>query len=653
MSVERNKWERELKVFGQLNSAIALTGNIYDIIPYYSGGKIAALYTLEQYLCRYFLERRYQNVVGYDMVQGFYDLYRKEESGLQELQKLIQTDRQNTNSSGQRQSGLNYTIHQYGNQKCLTPESLEDAAHMIQLLMNYSTHSTGLIVQFASQMVARPDDLAIDERMTFLYLRKGAEKARWIQTEPAGKDAQGNNRRAAANMNQMFLLTDKLNDLPAWFYLSFPQLKIINIERPNYRMREEFIRQMAVYFSGYREADADQKQTFLDRFVGQTEGFTYTDLNHVRILAQKQKFDVQHVDQAVMLYRHGVQENPWTKMKASELSSLESNISRQVLGQPVVVRQAVDIIKRAVTGISGLQHSSSWSKPRGIMFLAGPTGTGKTELAKAITKQIFKDERNMIRFDMSEYRQAQSDQRLLGAPPGYVGYEAGGQLTNAVREHPFSVLLFDEIEKAHPSLMDKFLQILEDGRITDGRGETVYFQDCLIIFTSNLGITRPSATDPGRRIVNVSYEQDREYESVRTKVLEGVRSYFNEELGRPEILNRIGNNILVFDFIREDSLNGILNRQIQNIKTRLMQDHSIRLQLEQGARTKIWQFAKEQLPKGQGGRGIGNVMEEKLLNPLARYIFDQQVGRGELIVVHDIVEDTLGLPCLNAERRRS
>ena len=418
-------------------------------------------------------------------------------------------------------------------------------------------------------------------------------------------------------------------------------------------MREEFIRQMAVYFSGYREADADQKQTFLDRFVGQTEGFTYTDLNHVRILAQKQKFDVQHVDQAVMLYRHGVQENPWTKMKASELSSLESNISRQVLGQPVVVRQAVDIIKRAVTGISGLQHSSSWSKPRGIMFLAGPTGTGKTELAKAITKQIFKDERNMIRFDMSEYRQAQSDQRLLGAPPGYVGYEAGGQLTNAVREHPFSVLLFDEIEKAHPSLMDKFLQILEDGRITDGRGETVYFQDCLIIFTSNLGITRPSATDPGRRIVNVSYEQDREYESVRTKVLEGVRSYFNEELGRPEILNRIGNNILVFDFIREDSLNGILNRQIQNIKTRLMQDHSIRLQLEQGARTKIWQFAKEQLPKGQGGRGIGNVMEEKLLNPLARYIFDQQVGRGELIVVHDIVEDTLGLPCLNAERRRS
>ena len=114
-------------------------------------------------------------------------------------------------------------------------------------------------------------------------------------------------------MNQMFLLTDKLNDLPAWFYLSFPQLKIINIERPNYRMREEFIRQMAVYFSGYREADADQKQTFLDRFVGQTEGFTYTDLNHVRILAQKQKFDVQHVDQAVMLYRHGVQENPWTK----------------------------------------------------------------------------------------------------------------------------------------------------------------------------------------------------------------------------------------------------------------------------------------------------------------------------------------------------
>ena len=285
------------------------------------------------------------------------------------------------------------------------------------------------------------------------------------------------------------------------------------------------------------------------------------------------------------------------------------------------------------------------------MFLAGPTGTGKTELAKAITEAVFKDERNMIRFDMSEYRQAQSDQRLLGAPPGYVGYEAGGQLTNAVRDHPFSVLLFDEIEKAHPSLMDKFLQILEDGRITDGRGDTVYFQDCLIIFTSNLGITKPSETVPGLRVANVSYEQDRDYETVRRKVIEGVKAYFNDELGRPELLNRIGNNILVFDFIRESALRSILEKQVEHICQSMMQDQRIRLQFAPEALKKIYGYANAKLADGQGGRGVGNVVEEKLINPLARYIFDMQIKSGDTVLVHDIVEDEFGIPGVKAERK--
>ena len=268
--------------------------------------------------------------------------------------------------------------------------------------------------------------------------------------------------------------------------------------------------------------------------------------------------------------------------------------------------------------------------------MAGPTGTGKTELAKALTELVFLDERNMIRFDMSEYRQEQSDQRLLGAPPGYVGYEAGGQLTNAMREHPFSVLLFDEIEKAHPSIMDKFLQILEDGRITDGRGETVYFQDCLIIFTSNLGITIPSSGNPSVRIQNVSYAKDKDYETVRNKVLDGVKHYFNDELGRPELLNRIGNNILVFDYIREDSIEPILKKQIRNIATNLWGEKHIRLTVSESAVNDLKEFAKADLPKGQGGRGIGNMVEEMLINPLARYMFDHAIIRDTSILVEHV-----------------
>lgn len=324
-------------------------------------------------------------------------------------------------------------------------------------------------------------------------------------------------------------------------------LKNINIPKPDYRMRGQIINSYASTFPGYSNATPDEQKIFNDTFVGSSEGFSTQDIARVFQIARMNNQDIRSINKAIMLYKHGVQDNPWLKLDVKRLAEAEDFVKRRVLGQDPVVKSAVDIVKRAAMGMSGLQHSGSSSKPRGILFFAGPTGTGKTELAKALTELVFLDERNMIRFDMSEYRQEQSDQRLLGAPPGYVGYEAGGQLTNAVREHPFSVLLFDEIEKAHPSIMDKFLQILEDGRITDGRGETVYFQDCLIIFTSNLGITMPSPENPSMHMQNVSYENDKDYETVREKVLTGVKYYFNNELGRPELLNRIGNNILVYN----------------------------------------------------------------------------------------------------------
>ncbi len=158
---------------------------------------------------------------------------------------------------------------------------------------------------------------------------------------------------------------------------------------------------------------------------------------------------------------------------------------------------------------------------------------------------------------MSEFSQSHSDQRLLGAPPGYVGYEAGGQLTNAVKNNPFCILLFDEIEKAHPSILDKFLQILEDGRMTDGKGETVYFSETIIIFTSNLGIYEVDRD--GFREQKVS--SDMSYPEVQKAVRHGIERYFKQQLGRPEILNRIGENIVVFDFIREDIAEGILHER--------------------------------------------------------------------------------------------
>lgn len=634
--LERSKWQKELLVFNRLVNTIVLTGNVNDQYPIVNEKeqRIQGFCSLDIYLARSSLGFGYQGVVCYDPVEGFHHIHglQVKEDTISEIERIVQEVRDE--NKYQQEFSLNLTRRKNSQGEIsLLPDSFSNAAYIIYLLLTRCRFSVSVIMSFSSRMMARPDDLDTEERMTFMYLQNGAVYAK---KNHAGESSDIDFARKPIIQNQLYLIADKLNDLPAWYSLTHPALKNVNIPRPDYRMRGQIINCYAARFPGYINADADERKIFNDTFVGASEGFSTQDIARVFQIARMNNLDTHNIDKAIMLYKHGVQDNPWLRLDTKRLSEAENFVKRRVLGQDPVVKAAVDIVKRAAMGMSGLQHSGSSSKPRGILFLAGPTGTGKTELAKALTELVFLDERNMIRFDMSEYRQEQSDQRLLGAPPGYVGYEAGGQLTNAMREHPFSVLLFDEIEKAHPSILDKFLQILEDGRITDGRGETVYFQDCLIVFTSNLGITIPSRENPEVRIQNVSYETDREYTAVREKVLAGVKMYFNEELGRPELLNRIGNNILVFDFIREDSIEPILKKQIKNIAENLWKEKHIRLDVADTAVDDLKEFAKADLPKGQGGRGIGNMVEEMLINPLARYMFDNAIIKDTSLSVEHV-----------------
>lgn len=259
------------------------------------------------------------------------------------------------------------------------------------------------------------------------------------------------------------------------------------------------------------------------------------------------------------------------------------------------------------------------------MFFAGPTGVGKTELAKAVTKLIFGDEQAYTRFDMSEFSSEHSEARLIGAPPGYIGFDGGGELVNAVRQKPFSLILFDEIEKAHPRILDKFLQVLEDGRLTDGRGRTVFFSETVLVFTSNLGMY--STDEHGDRTQNVSMECT--YQEIDGRIKSAITEHFRFQLQRPELLNRFGDNIVVFDFIRTQVADEIFDKMLSNIASRVHRELGVEVSLSEDVIRTVRHYCTSDLTNG--GRGIGNKLETALINPLSRELFRLELTKGQIV----------------------
>ncbi|KAF5276138.1 hypothetical protein FQR65_LT16456 [Abscondita terminalis] len=289
------------------------------------------------------------------------------------------------------------------------------------------------------------------------------------------------------------------------------------------------------------------------------------------------------------------------------MKNVEEFLNKKVIGQPESISKVSKVLYKAYTGLSGVAYSATKNKPKGTLFFVGPTGVGKTELAKAITTFLFGDESNLIRFDMSEYGQDNSDQKLIGAPPGYVGFEGGGQLTNAVKEKPFSVILFDEIEKASPKIFDKFLQILEDGRLTDNTGQTINFSETFIIFTSNIGAS----------VVSPSDDKDQVYK----QFLKEVQNHFTNELNRPELLGRFGNNIIPFNFISDIKLQArIVASKLKPIQLAIYNKYQVLLELDLN-NSQILKTILKDVDIKRGGRDVINSLETNLTGPLSEFIF--------------------------------
>lgn len=298
---------------------------------------------------------------------------------------------------------------------------------------------------------------------------------------------------------------------------------------------------------------------------------------------------------------------PVTKLLESEgqkLTHLEKELEKRVIGQDRAVKAVANAIRRSRAGIADA------NRPIGSFLFLGPTGVGKTETAKSLAEQLFDDENAIVRIDMSEYMEQHAVARLIGSPPGYVGYEQGGQLTEAVRRRPYSVVLFDEIEKAHPDVFNALLQVLDDGRLTDGQGRTVSFVNTVIIMTSNVG---------SEYILQAKPEDD---EALETKLQEQLRNHF-----RPEFLNRI-DDIVVFNRLSDKLMSNIVEIQLTRVAKHLKETKDITLKITPEVKN---QFAKVGYDPNFGARPLKRLIQTDLLDPLALEIIEGNVTDGQTI----------------------
>lgn len=577
-----------------IKKCIIIDGNVGDV---YLDEK-NKIVTLREYLEQMFKDMDYQDIVYWDRVEG----------ATGSINDLTLIDKVNV-------SGDNYDLgEEDDNENTIQQGLFKTPAEIMNVIYKNiidKKKKVAFIVNW-SEYLFSTNGLSEDERQNITLLGK------------AIKDRKVDYLNSDCNESVVVMILHKTSSLPISFYQGNPEVEIVTLQKPDREERKQMIQKIEDSFDVKLKSGTT---SLLDNenieCIDMLEDFTNREI--IQLSRMSRKEEKMSFDKLFYLFKYGEKENPWEKLEYSRVKNIKKELSERVVGQDEAIAKIEKTVVKAYMGLSGLHKTSSRSMPKGVFFFVGPTGVGKTELSKALAKFLFGDEQACIRFDMSEYAQENSDQKLIGAAPGYVGYEEGGQLTNAIKEHPFSVVLFDEIEKAakpNPRILDIFLQILEDGRLTDSKGETVYFSDTIIIFTSNLGAN------------DVRESSDKE--GVAKEFINIVKNYFDNELKRPELLGRIGyNNIVPFNFIQDREFQyKICKSKLKPIIRGIEEKYKLELEFEK--EMEAIDYILKGVDSSKGGRDILNSINDRLLDPLSMYLFnnkeDLRAMRGSKVV---------------------